>query len=148
MRNSPPSSFPCLVLTLRLWRTQQEHLLQFGEALVADQSEQLFHALVAQQVVYSSHHRLSSTVQIQHAEVGEEVVSLLDGEGAAVWDAHLVDEEDDLVACELVALQMHLFDRDLRVREGVDELNEPVVGQRRVYTSSTCTATTRKVEHA
>ena len=80
--------------------------------------------------------------------MGEEVVSLLDGEGTAVGNTHLVDEEDDLVACELVALEVHLFDRDLRVREGVDELNEPVVGERRIYWSATRTAATGKVEHA
>lgn len=46
--------------------------------------------------------------------------------GLPVWNAHLMDEVDDLVAGQLVSSQVQLCDGNVTVREGVDQLREAV----------------------
>lgn len=70
--------------------------------------------------------RRVGTVEIEQAQLWEDAVVEV-GVGLPVGHAHLVDEEDDLIAGELIARQMQLRDRDVAVREGVDQLREALV---------------------
>lgn len=76
--------------------------------------------------------RRAGTVEIEQAQLWEDAVAEV-GVGLPVGHAHLVDEEDDLIAGELIARQVQLRDRDVAVREGVDQLREALVAQRGVY---------------
>lgn len=75
---------------------------------------------------------MGGTVEVEQTQLREDAVVEV-GVGLTVGHANLVNEEDDLVAGELIPRQVQLRDRDVAVREGVDQLREALVAQRGVY---------------